>query len=108
MSSPYYENLIKNVLNASNADSWELAVLKWEILECEEDETCSSICMCGKENLKYLFTIHNKYNGNSLFPIGSTCTNKFGRIDLKNEIVVYGEMFKLLHSVKEGKYITLS
>jgi len=29
-----------------------------------------SSCICGKENIKYLFTIKNNINGNSVYPIG--------------------------------------
>ena len=82
----YYENLIKVVIDASVADTWELAVLEWEIYDCEEDENLSSRCVCKHEGLRYLYTIRNVKNGNKLFPIGSTCIKKFEREDLNEEI----------------------
>ena len=108
MASSYYINLLKIVIDASEANVWDEAVEEWTILDCEEDESCSSFCLCGKENLRYLFTIQNMYNGNILFPIGSSCINKFGRSDLNNETSVYEDMFKLLHAVKERRFISLS
>lgn len=59
MASSYYQNLIKRVLEASTTDNWEIAVREWDIVDCEEDEEHASECVCGKENLRYLFTIRN-------------------------------------------------
>lgn len=108
MASSYYNNLLKKVLDASESNDWESAVREWEIFDCEEDESGSSFCLCGKENLRYLFTIRNRLNGILLFPIGSSCINKFNRNDLNYETSVYEDMFNLLHAVKERKFISLS
>ena len=85
----YYENLIKVVIEASVADTWESAVLEWEIIDCTEDESAESQCVCKHEGLKYLYKIRNYKNGNKLFPIGSTCIKKFGREDLDEEMRVF-------------------
>ena len=69
MASSYYQNLIKRVLEASTTDNWEIAVREWDIVDCEEDEEHASECVCGKENLRYLFTIRNRETGRSLYPI---------------------------------------
>ena len=53
----YKENLIKRVIDASEGRSWESAVAEWEIIDCEEDEHLESSCICGKEDLRFLFTI---------------------------------------------------
>ncbi len=103
----YIANLIKRVIELSEGDSWEIAVDEWEIVDCEIDEKLSKACVCGKENLKYLFTIRNCVNGNELYPIGSTCINKFERDDLNYEVSVYDDMFKLVHAVKNREQITL-
>lgn len=63
MASSYYQNLIKRVLEASTTDNWEIAVREWDIVDCEEDEEHASECVCGKENLRYLFTIRNRETG---------------------------------------------
>ena len=104
----YYENLIKVVIDASVADTWELAVLEWEIYDCEEDENLSSRCVCKHEGLRYLYTIRNVKNGNKLFPIGSTCIKKFEREDLNEEISIMEQMFNLLHAVEKHEWIELS
>lgn len=108
MSSIYYENLIKQVLDNSNSNIWSMAVLEWEVADCKEDAELQSSCICGKENLKYLFTIRNKVNKNLLYPIGSTCIKKFEREDLNDIVSINEGLFKLLHAINNGSFITLS
>ena len=98
--SKYLQTLIKNVLDNSESKTWELAVTEWEISDVEEDENLEESCICGKEHLRYLFTIKNKLNGNTLYPIGSSCIKKFERDDLKYEVDVKEQLFKLLHAVE--------
>ena len=104
----YYENLIKAVIDASVADTWDLAVLEWEIVDCTEDDSVSSQCVCKHEGLRYLYKIRNTNNKNILFPIGSTCIKKFGRNDLDEELSVMEQMFSLLHAVERHERIELS
>ncbi len=104
----YCENLIKAVIDASEVDTWELAVLEWEIVDCTEDESLSSQCVCQHEGLRYLYKIRNTINKNILFPIGSTCIKKFGRNDLDEELSIMEQMFKLLHAVERRELIELS
>lgn len=104
----YTDNLIKNVIILSTNKTWEKAVQEWEIVDCEIDDSLSESCVCGKEHLKYLFTIRNINNGNELFPIGSTCINKFERDDLNAEISVYEDMFQLVRAVKNKEHIELN
>lgn len=108
MSSSYFENLIMTVVDNSVSNIWDSAVLEWEIDDVIEDEDNESSCVCGKENIRYLFTIRNFENGNTLFPIGSSCIKKFNRDDL-NEITSINEtLFKLFHAVKENEFISLN
>ena len=102
MASSYYQNLIKRVLEASTTDNWEIAVREWDIVDCEEDEEHASECVCGKENLRYLFTIRNRETGRSLYPIGSSCIEKFERDDLDYEVDVQMDMYRLAHAMEEG------
>lgn len=96
------------VIRCSESDNWQDAVVEWDIEDCDEDLSCSSECVCGKENIKYLYTIRNKYSGRTLYPIGSSCINKFGRGDLKEATSLIESQFKLLHAVEEGRYLSLS
>lgn len=108
MSDSYRENLINVVLNNSNSSNWTDAVREWKIEDCEEDDLCQSTCICGKENIKYLFTIRNKYNNAILFPIGSTCINKFNREDLDNEVDLIKQKYALVDAIKSKQYIELT
>ena len=108
MPSIYFKTLMNEVIDKSESDNWEDAVEEWKIIDCEEDEYCSEICICGKEDLRYLYTIQNKINDNILFPIGSSCIKRFGREDLRHETSIYEQMFKLLHAVKDHKFISFT
>lgn len=57
--STYRENLIQTVLDNSYGNTWEEAVNEWEITDCVEDRSRKESCICGKEELKYLYEIHN-------------------------------------------------
>ena len=108
MESAYVKNLILTVIKSSEATTWEDAVLEWEIADCEEDSSCTSRCICGRENIKYLYRIKNKYNKSKLFPIGSSCIEKFARKDLIAETNLIESQFKLLHAIEDNKYLSLS
>ena len=104
----YTENLINQVISESDSSTWEEAVQEWEIEDCDEDKECKSSCICGKEELRYLYTIRNQNNGNELFPIGSRCIKKFERDDLNYTTSLYESLFKLLHAIKDKKRIELT
>lgn len=103
-----FEILKERVLELSESDIWEIAVNEWEITDCEEDETCSSQCVCSQTNLKYLFTIHNFNNDNILKYIGSTCIKRFGREDLSNETDIIEKLFNLKHAIEQNRFIELN
>lgn len=108
MSSANFINLQNAVINSSEAAIWKNAVLEWDIADCEEDEELASSCICGKEELRYLFTIQNKMNGNILYPIGSSCIKKFSRSDLNEYASVNEQLFRLLHAIEKNNFILLS
>lgn len=108
MPSEYYNNLIQRVIDESETDTWEKAVCEWEIVDCEEDEECSSTCICGKERIRYLYKIRNFKTGNILYPIGSSCIKKFGRDDFDEEIAVLEGMFKLYKAIRNREKIELT
>lgn len=108
MTSSYYNNLIRKVIDASEADEWEDAVQEWMIFDCEEDENVSSSCICGKESIRYLFTIRNYKTCRMLYPIGSSCIRKFERDDLDDEIAIHEEMFRLYKAIRNREKIELT
>lgn len=108
MVSAYAKNLIQRVMDASFGTTWEEAVREWEIVDCEEDEECESYCVCGKEHIRYLYTIRNVETGRQIYPIGSSCIQKFQRDDLEEEIAVMEGMFKLYRAIRNREMIELS
>lgn len=103
-----FEQLKKVVLEKSCSKNWINAVLEWEIADADEDESCSSSCVCGKEDIRYLYTIKNLKTGETLFPIGSSCIRKFERSDLNNQTSLTEQLFKLYHAVEENEFLSLS
>lgn len=108
IGSQKMEQLARSVILFSESDNWLDAVDEWEILDCVEDLSCSTVCTCGHEGLRYLFTIYNVVNGNRLFPIGSTCIKKFNRSDLNEEVNIREKLFKLLHKIENNMYISFT
>lgn len=86
MGNLYTDNLIGTVIGLSVADDWEGARREWEIVGCEVDETHSATCVCGKEGLRYVYTIANTETGETLSPIGSSCIKKFEQSDMDEEL----------------------
>lgn len=84
--SKYQENLIKTVMDKSWGNTWEEAVQEWDIIDCAEDNSLSRSCICGKEQIKYLYRLHNRKTNQWLFPIGSSCIKKFQRKDLQEKL----------------------
>ena len=95
-------------MEASVSPDWESAVHEWDIIDCEEDEDLEGICVCGKENLRYLYEIRNCRNDNILWPVGSCCIRKFGRDDLKDQATIQEQLFRLLHAIRDRKRIELT
>lgn len=86
MGNLYTDNLIGTVIGLSVADDWEGARREWRIVGCEVDETLSATCVCGKEGLRYVYTIANTETGETLSPIGSSCIKKFEQSDMDEEL----------------------
>lgn len=104
----YTENLINQVVSASDSSTWEEAVNEWDVEDCEEDRCRQSSCICGKEELRFLYTIRNRINGNELFPIGSRCIRKFERVDMNYTTSLYESLFALMHALQNRKRIELT
>lgn len=107
MTSLYHDNFIKTILERSHSKDWNKAVKEWVIDDVEEDEELDASCICGKERLRYLYTISNYINGESLYPIGSSCIKKFGNKDMDEYTKVTEDLFKLLHAIKDHQFINL-
>lgn len=96
MGNLYTDNLIGTVIGLSVADDWEGARREWEIVGCEVDETHSATCVCGKEGLRFVYTIANTETGETLSPIGSSCIKKFEQSDMDEELAGWQQAIKLM------------
>lgn len=76
------ETLLNKVVELSQSKHWEDAVNEWRITSCVEDLVGTSQCICGKETIRYLYTIKNSITGSSLYPVDIDCITKFNRDDL--------------------------
>ncbi|WP_146114809.1 transcriptional regulator [Microbacterium sp. MYb45] len=108
MTTENFRRLTSAVIAASVAKDWAAAVLEWDVTELEEDPTGSGECACGQQELVLLFTITNKRNGAKLYPIGSTCVQKFGRTDLNRQVTLYSDLFRLRAAILNNTQITLT
>lgn len=106
--SSYRKNLIDTIIKNSSSSIWSFAVREWDIVDVEEDETVSSKCICGKENIKYLYTIRNRKTNVTLYPIGSSCIQKFDRDDMNDFTTTIEKLYKLLHAYDNRERITLN
>lgn len=104
-----YQKLHEAVIEQSESNNWEDAKEEWtNVDDIEEDDQLSSQCVCGHENLRYLFTITNAINGRKLFPIGSTCIKQFENDDLNTVVGVYRQLLDLEKAVKDGTFVELN
>ena len=103
-----FATLKATILTNSSASIWEIAIDEWEIIKSTEDDLLEATCICGKEGLKYLYTIKNSINNNILEPIGSSCIKKFGRDDLNEFIEINESLVKLLSAIQDKKEIEFS
>lgn len=103
------KSLEKVILQNSNATDIDLAVCEWGIdLEELSFDEHSSTCVCGKKDLKYIYTIYNKENGNTLYPIGSVCIKEFEREDLLEELKNIESIIKVHNYGLEHKKLKLN
>lgn len=104
----YFKNFISPVRNNSVSPGWEDAKTEWEIWDYKKTTNSNTKCICGHENIKYLFTIRNKVNGKKLFPVGSCCIKKFKEPGWDEKFKAIKEEINLLYHYKHNKYIELS
>lgn len=84
MSKP--ERLMYHVLEHSEAETWDLARREWiptravevkKLVNVLTGEDCT--CVCGQTHLQHIYEITNRRNSRVLYPIGSTCIEKFSK-----------------------------
>lgn len=101
-------NLPREVVALSCADDFESARYEWDLVDRDIDPDCLQSCVCGKEGLRYLFTIRNRETGAKLYPIGSSCIELFGRQDLDQQVSVARQMYAVLAEYRESGTLALN
>lgn len=71
----YNYRLFQVVCDASVADDFEAAKTEWAVVGMHPDQ--DQVCVCGKTDILYCYTIRNRRNDRVLYPIGSKCILKF-------------------------------
>ncbi len=70
------------IMQASQAETWAQARLEWDVIEREDIGADSEMCVCGHEGIRYLHTVENRVTDEVLYPVGSTCVEKFDSEDM--------------------------
>ncbi len=107
----YKNNFLHPIICSSVSNEWESVAREWEITVYERVE--EDTCICGKEEIKDIYTIRNRINGNELYPIGSRCINKFKSEKMNKDIHAYEKAFnkisngisKLRETIGKGESI---
>lgn len=103
-----FEVLARRVMDASASGDWASAIDEWDVITVEEDPAGDGVCICGQPELVKLFTIKNARNGNILYPIGSSCVNKFGREDLNRTVNLYKDLLTLRLAVEANEPVAMT
>lgn len=98
-----YEVFKQIVLQHSEGDNWEkVRLTEWELYDHTTANYGEEVsCLCTQPHLLYLFTIKNRLNGKILFPVGSSCIDKFENDTMTDDAKLLGLDDKIL---KYGQY----
>ncbi len=97
-SQKYTENFLLPVIYSSESNTWKSAAREWEIIGYERVE--NDTCICGKEEIKDVYRIRNRLNGNELYPIGSSCINKFESEEMNEDTDKFKKIYNKISSGK--------
>lgn len=108
MVSNSFETLKRVIEQNSVAADFSEAVHEWAVVAVEEHPDSEGECVCGQQNLLYMYTIKNGENQSTLTYIGSQCVHHFERQDLNTQVSVFGRLLALKRAIGEGEKITLT
>lgn len=87
-TSQSFANLSSTVLAHSEADDFAVACTEWDVTGLEVIDPHASEggapgrCVCGHRPIVDCYTITNRLNGSTLYPVGNVCIRHFGRGDM--------------------------
>lgn len=99
-----FKDLVHEVMEKSSSDKWEDAAAEWHISGCNDREYPDGVCLCGKENIRWEYTLRNDVTGETIFPVGSVCIKKFGNEVLSDEVDCWKMTYKMVDAAaKKGR-----
>ena len=105
--SYHHQTFVNTIVDSSKSMYFKKAILEWDITDWFDSRQNTRQCICGKQNIRYLYTIKNKINQKSLDPVGSSCIKKFEREDLNEKINLQKSLFLLYEKIEKKEFITL-
>lgn len=110
----YNKNFLHPIICSSVSEEWKQAAQEWKVTNYKRVE--EDICICGKEEIKDIYKIRNRLNGNELYPIGSRCINKFKSKKMNEDVSeykriskkVFNRISKLKETIDKGELIKFS
>lgn len=108
MAAHSFETLKKVIEENSVAAHFHDAVHEWTVVAVEEHPDNEGECVCGQQNLLYMYTIHNRETQENLTYIGSQCVHHFKRQDLNMQVSVFSQLLALKKAIEDGTKITLT
>jgi hypothetical protein len=103
-----FETLKKVIEDNSVAAHFHDAVHEWAVVAVEEHPDNEGECLCGQQNLLYMYTINNSENQKTLSYIGSQCVHHFKRQDLDAQVSVFSKLLALRRAIDARENITLT
>ena len=88
------------IIKYSKSNDFIEASREWDPIWYDEDTTCQSECICGKQHIKELNAIVNRFTGHELI-VGSECINYFMDLDTTN-------IFKRLGEIKNDNQLAMT
>lgn len=108
MAAHSFETLKKVIEDNSVAANFHDAVNEWAVVAVEEHPENEGECLCGQQNLLYMYTIYNSEKQETLSYIGSQCVHHFKRQDLDVQVSVFSRLLALKRDIEARKQITLT
>lgn len=108
MAAHSFETLKTVIEENSVAAHFYDAVHEWAVVAVEEHPDCEGECVCGQQNLLYMYTIYNSKNQKELSYIGSQCVHHFERQDLDLQVSVFSQLLALKRAIEDRNKITLT
>ena len=107
MAANSFDTLKKVIEDNSEADEFYRAVHEWTVTTVDEDPLQQGECICGKQDLRYMYTIENLNTGLSLEYIGSMCVKHFQSRELNLQVNVLRGLFELRKKILARHEISL-